>query len=383
MNIKIQYRTDAVVIPGQVSKVVQRATKNDLRVLLAVCADRNLCAAAEGKDYRTAIAAAAGCTEAQVEASIAFWRGAGILDLEEDEATESDTEDETSVVSEKMARTRSPKSNISPEPETTKTEKAQETPKTKAATAKSDKTAPRGELPRYTTEQLADLLEQRHEAAAFIDEAQRIWGKIFNTHEVNVLLGLVDYLGLDWEYVLTLLAYSAAAQEKRGIHKSLRYLESTAFGFYDEGIRTLAELQEKIKQMEAMAEVEGQLRTLFGMGARALTPKEKKCFSTWLYEYRYGMEIIQLAYDVTVDAKGSPNLNYMNSVLANWNRDDLRTPEAVKAAQEAFRAEQEKTRTGGKGKPPAPTGSFDTDDFFSAAVRRSFGEDFDPDTSDS
>ena len=127
-----------------------------------------------------------------------------------------------------------------------------------------------------------------------------------------------------------------------------------------------------------MAEVEGQLRTLFGMGARALTPKEKKCFSTWLYEYRYGMEIIRLAYDVTVDAKGSPNMSYMNSVLANWNRDGLRTPEAVQSAQAAFHAEQEKTRTGGKGKTTAPTGSFDTDDFFSAAVRRSFGEDFDP-----
>ncbi len=377
MNIKIQYRTDAVVLPGQVTKVIQRATKNDLRVLLALCADRRLCITVEGEDYRAAIAAAAGCTEAQVEASVAFWRGAGILDLEEEEIleTEADATAETPAVAEKTPRATPPRVADTPsiEDATSGNKPATE----KSAVGKTAKPAPHAALPRYTTEQLADLLEQRHEAAAFIDEAQRIWGKIFNTHEVNVLLGLVDYLGLDWEYVLTLLAYCAAAHEKRGIHKSLRYLESTAFGFYDEGVRTLAELQERLKQIEAMAEVEGQLRTLFGMGARALTPKEKKCFSTWLYEYRYGMDIIKLAYDVTVDAKGSPNLSYMNSVLANWNRDGLRTPEAVKAAQEAFHAEQEKARTGGKGKPPAPTGSFDTDDFFSAAVRRSFGDDFD------
>ena len=83
MNIKIQYRTDAVVLPGQVAKVIQRATKNDLRVLFAVCADRALWAVDE-RGW-SAVAAAAGCTEAQAEASIAFWRGAGILDLEEDD----------------------------------------------------------------------------------------------------------------------------------------------------------------------------------------------------------------------------------------------------------------------------------------------------------
>ena len=383
MKITIQYRTDAVVIPGQVAKVVQRATKNDLRVLLAVCADRALCITTDGDGRWSAVAAAAGCTEAQAEASISFWRGAGILDLEEDDALEPDTTEDTLAVTAKTLRTRASRSPSTDEADVPKTEDIRETAKAKTSAGKTDKPAPRGELPRYTTEQLADLLEQRREAAAFIDEGQRIWGKIFNTHEVNVLLGLVDYLGLDWEYVLTLLAYCAKAQEKRGIHKSLRYLESTAFHFYDEGVRTLLELQERLKQIETMAEVEGQLRTLFGMGARALTPKEKKCFSTWLYEYRFGMEIIKLAYDVTVDAKGSPNLSYMNSVLANWNRDDLRTPEAVQAAQEAFHAEQDKTRTGGKGKISTPTGSFDTDDFFSAAVRRSFGEDFDPATPDS
>ena len=252
MKITIQYRTDAVVIPGQVAKVIQRATKNDLRVLLAVCADRRLCTPEEGEDYRVSIAAAAGCTEAQAEASIAFWRGAGILDLEEDEIVENNTEGDAPAVTGKTSAAQPQAPREADVPKTDN--KSHATDKNK--NAKAAKPASQAALPRYTTEQLADLLEQRREAAAFIDEGQRIWGKIFNTHEVNVLLGLVDYLGLDWEYVLTLLAYCANAQEKRGIHKSLRYLESTAFGLYDEGVRTLAELQEKLKQIEAMAEVE-------------------------------------------------------------------------------------------------------------------------------
>jgi DnaD/phage-associated family protein len=132
-----------------------------------------------------------------------------------------------------------------------------------------------------------------------------------------------------------------------------------------------------------MAEVEGQLRTLFGMGDRALTPQEKKYFSAWIHEFGYGMDVIRKAYDITVDTKGTPKMSYMNSILANWNRDGLRTLPEIEAAQTAFNEAREKERgTGkGKGKNPAESagqGTFDTEDFFEAAVRRSLGDDFDP-----
>ena len=89
----------------------------------------------------------------------------------------------------------------------------------------------------------------------------------------------------------------------------------------------------------------------------------------------FDIDIIKLAYNVTVDAKGSPSIAYVNSVLANWNRDGLRTADAIEKAQEEFKAAKNKT---GKKSGDSESGSFDTDDFFNAALRRSFGEDFKP-----
>ena len=119
---------------------------------------------------------------------------------------------------------------------------------------------------------------------------------------------------------------------------------------------------------------------MFGMGDRALTPAEKKKFSTWLYEYQYGLDVITRAFEVTVDAKGSPNLKYMDAVLANWNRDGLRTLEDIEASEARFQAQKAEKLN----KKPASDGqgSFNTDDFFAAAVRRSLGDDFDPDKKD-
>jgi DnaD/phage-associated family protein len=114
------------------------------------------------------------------------------------------------------------------------------------------------------------------------------------------------------------------------------------------------------------------------MGDRTLTPQEKKYFSTWIYEFGYDMDIIRKAYEITVDTKGSPKMSYMNSVLANWNRDGLRTLEQIEEAQTAFNESKKKERGEKVQGTSAPQGTFDTEDFFEAAVRRSLGDDFDP-----
>ncbi len=364
-DIAIQYNTSVVVLPGKAMEVLDRAGAEDLRVLLALCADSSLCRECDAHGWSQRVAERAGCDPESVTAAVAFWRGAGVLSAEKTRKSKP-----APASAEKAETVETAEKPMTAQPER---EDAQGTAQPAAQTS-TRKVARAAELPRYTSEELAALLEERQDTDIFINECQRVWGKIFNTHEVNVMLGLVDYLGLEYDYVLSLLVYCAGSQERRGIQRSLRYVEKTAFSLYDEGVHTVAALNERIKQMEQMAEVEGQLRTLFGMGARALTPKEKKCFSAWLYDYGYGMEIIRLAYDVTVDAKGAPNVSYMNSVLANWYKDGLRTPEDVAKAQanykKASKVDSRKVDDGSKGI------SFDTEDFFAAAVRRSLGEDF-------
>ena len=364
MNIQIQYGTAVAAIPTAALGVMERATKNDFKVLLILCAESDLLSGDSLGECARQIASRLGCTPAQVEASLSFWRGTGILNVVDQEIKPATVaEDATAPSASTVEASRRSRSEAG--------KRETETPPAHAPRAASG-------LPHYTSAELADLLEARKEASSYLDECQNVWGRMFNVHEHNIILGLTDYLGLEWEYVLTLLAFCGAEQDKRGIKRSLRYVENSAFHFYDEGVTDLPSLQEKIRRIEQMEEVEAQLRRMFGMGERALTPTEKKKFSTWLYEYRYGMDIITRAFEVTVDTKGSPNLKYMDAVLANWNRDGLRTIADVEACEARFQAEKA-AKAAGK-KIPENKGSFNTDDFFAAAVRRSLGEDFDPDS---
>lgn len=360
-HLKIKYDTSVVVLPGRALEVIDRASREDMKVLFALCASRDLCRNYDDEGFFARLSEVVGCDEGTVRASLAFWRGTGLIDLES------------------VGKTRTEKKKAQPEQIQQPSAAPESAPKPPTPQEEPEKTAklrPKSELPHYTADQLTALFEAHEETHQWLLECQRIFGKVFNTMEVNTILGFVDYLGLEWEYVLGLLSYYVSAQERRGLPRSIRGAEKMAFDFYDRGVLTVSALHEEIDRMETYYESEGKLRTLFGMGERTLTPKEKKCFSTWLYEFGYGIDVIRMAYEVTVDVKGTPNISYMNSVLANWHKDDLRTPDAIRAANEAHKAERSARGDEKKKKNDKQAdGSFDTDDFFAAAVRRSFGDD--------
>ena len=81
--------------------------------------------------------------------------------------------------------------------------------------------------------------------------------------------------------------------------------------------------------------------------------------------YGYGEDIIRRAYEITVGAINEPSLPYANSILERWHSDGLDTAAQIDAKLDA---EREK-----KGQTPRE-GSFDTDDFFEAALRRSYSD---------
>jgi DnaD/phage-associated family protein len=239
---------------------------------------------------------------------------------------------------------------------------AVQTEKVEAKTVDKEKRIPKkvlqktDEAPRYNTEELSVILEKRSDVSHLIDECQQIVGKMFNTHEINILLGLVDYFALGWDYVLELLEYCA----KIGKH-SIHYVEKTAIAFMNDDINTVDALKEKIAELEIIYSNENIVRRLFGMKARALTAKEKKCIGNWFGKFGYGEDIITKAYEMTVAAINEPSVAYANAILERWFSEGFKTVEEIdKAAAE-------------KAESSSPEeGSFDTDDFFEAALQRSY-----------
>ncbi len=320
MKYKINYGTAVGAFPKNALDIVKRAGADELKVLLFLCS-------CEGNADEKKLVKLTGCKSESVRDALSFWRGAGVIDAADGEvsAVESTEEAKVEAVPEKK-------------------------PEAKKKLQRSE------ELPNYTSKELSDILEQRSDTATLINECQNIMGKIFNVREINVLIGLCDYLTLDTEYIMILLTYCMSIGKK-----NLHFAEKLAFSLYDAGICTSEELSEELRRRELAQSAEGRIRTLFGIGERAFTSKEKKMITAWIGEMGFPIEIIERAYEATADATGKGSIPYANSILERWYSEGLRTLEDIEASIAQRKGEKSE-------------GSFNTDDFFDAAIKRALGE---------
>ena len=243
-------------------------------------------------------------------------------------------------------------------------------PAAKSAEKMTPKRAEVSELPKYTTEELTEILERRRELTLLIDEAQNALGKIFNQIEIRQLVALSEGLGLEDEYILLLFAFCRAREKN-----SIRYAEKMAISLYDAGITTADALTVRLHELEMAETAEGQIKRLFGF-SRSLTGKEKGFVADWTAKFGFAADMIEKAYEFAVEATANPNLNYLNSILTRWFEDGIKTPEDADRDREARKAATEGTRQKPAKTPPTPAKatSFDVDDFFAAAIEKGYGE---------
>lgn len=318
--MKLNFGQEVLVLPASVLSHLDAATPEQLRVLLWLASDPSL--ATKHKQ----LAKLAACDTTATRTAIDFWCSCGLLG----EVGESAVPAMATVSTDAPAKKKLQRAD---------------------------------ELPNYTSTELAELLEARASVRVLIDEAQRILGKMFNPSDVNIMVGMLDYLGMNEECILLLLAHC-----KKIGKSNLRSIEKYAYALIDKGVNDVESMEAEICTMEAMYTFEGEVRALFGMKSRALTSKESKMLSAWL-SFGYDINIVRMAYEITVNATGEPSLPYTNAILEKWNANAWKTADEIEAG---MNAEREK-REGNTAKKELGN-SFDTDDFFEAALQRGFRE---------
>lgn len=324
MANKLLYGDEPLVLPSLSAQEILSANATALRLLVLLARDRSLGAASLNE-----LADRLDTSPTKTREALSALTSLGVLS--------------TDLLAEKHTKV-PPSAN----------QKEHVDPKTDA-TAKKTKVS---ELPSYTDAEFSALLEKRRELTDLITEAQNTLGKIFNINETKILVSISEEFGFDEEFLLVLLDFC-----RRNDRKSLRYIEKLATSLYDENIRTTEALTEHLHRREALESAQSRIRSIFGIGSRALTSKEKDFIAKWTETYGFDFPMIEKAYEITVNATSKPSLSYANKILESWYSEGLKTPDEVDATQAKKSGER-------------PSGmSFDVDEFFKAALDRSYRDE--------
>lgn len=179
---------------------------------------------------------------------------------------------------------------------------------------------------------VARMLSTDSELAALMEEAQMILGKTLSSGDAATLLMLRDTYGVPAEVLIMIIQYCASV-DKGNMHA----VEKEAINWSDEGIVTMEQADEKIKDLTERREAWNRVSRVFGFkNVGSPTRKQLEFASRWVAEWKFSDEMLREAYERCVDAKGMYDLNYINGILSNWhkskifNMDELRSADAAR-----------------------------------------------------
>lgn len=203
-------------------------------------------------------------------------------------------------------------------------------PADKPATAEP-KLVPAAELPQYTAEDIASRMLSDGPMQTVRREAERLYGRKLTTPEMNMLLGLRDYLGLPADVLMELIHYvfqEYRAERGHAGTPTMRRIEKEAYAWADQEIHTTAQAEEYLQRRQARQELAQQVLQVLQIHDRAPSRTERSYIASWL-DMGFGCDAIAEAYDRTVVATGARKWAYLNRILMSWHEKGLHTPEEI------------------------------------------------------
>ena len=207
-------------------------------------------------------------------------------------------------------------------------------------------------VPSYSGAQINKFISENKRIASLFDACQQIMGKSFSPIDFNNVIYLKDYFKFSDDYIMLLIAH-CVENEKSG----WAYIRKTAKNLYEEGIDTYSELERHFADRKNRASLEYKIRSAFGIGARELSKREREKFDLWI-SADISEELVKKAYDITVNNTSKPSVAYASKIIENWISLGYKTLEEIEASEDSRRAKMSAS-------------TFETDDFFEAALERS------------
>ena len=153
-------------------------------------------------------------------------------------------------------------------------------------------------------------------------------GKPLSQTELNTLFYFYDRLHFPVDLIEYLLEYCVSNNKK-----SMRYIETVAISWYEQGIDTIDKAKEAMviynKNYYAVMKA-------FGISNRNPGPAEAAFIKKWLEEYCFDLAIILEACNRTIAAISQPSFPYADSILARWKKSQVHTLDDVKSLDSQF-----------------------------------------------
>lgn len=190
----------------------------------------------------------------------------------------------------------------------------------------------------------ASFIESKQEDEDFgnlLYQTEIYFGKPLTQTDINTLLYIYEELSFSPDLLEYLVEYCVSIGKK-----SCRYIEAVAIEWYKNKITQVEDAKVASKNYNSI--YVAVLKQL-GIPRRVPTPAETAFIDTWYNTYSFNKNIIIEACKRAIAARPqSANFNYVNGILENWYKQNVRKLSDIEALDKKWEEEKKQKATSGK-----------------------------------
>lgn len=171
--------------------------------------------------------------------------------------------------------------------------------------------------------EIVERIRSSEQIKNLFEMAENSLGRMLNNTEQSSLVWIHEYLGLNIDVILMLVQYLASIGKG-----NMAYIEKVAFDWRDKNINTLREAQNEIQRIQQFSAYENKILALLGINTHP-SSNQHEIMNKW-YDMRISIELIECAYDRTMDSIGKMSFPYMNSIIMTWHSKKITNIAEVK-----------------------------------------------------
>ena len=168
-------------------------------------------------------------------------------------------------------------------------------------------------------------------------------------------INLVENYGFPVASILMLVQYC----ENIG-KSSIRYVESIAENWFEQDITSYRQVEAEIIKLMKSHKTENKIAKIFGLTTN-LTKKQKEYINSWT-DLGFDTDMIQLAYEKSVDQINKLSFPYINKIITSWASEKIFTIDEVNIHD--VKAKKNNSKKKGKEKEH----SYDLDEFYEFTI---------------
>ncbi|MCH5199425.1 MAG: DnaD domain protein [Oscillospiraceae bacterium] len=269
------------------------ARGNDLKVLLYLL--RNAGAEFDVKE----IAEYLSITEEQVEESASFWKQRGIIDFNES----GELVPSKAKMSSNVKKTTNKASSDSVLDSVRKIE--------------LDRT------PDFTPKEIASTVRGNEKADYLFKHCEMLYGRPLKHNEQRTLMIILEDACLPVEVAMVLIDYCFSVNKA-----TPAYMRAVALDWVDTGIITIDKAEEKAAELKNLDNAIIRFKKMFEVTS-AFSKQQKECIDKWVNVFGFSDEMVNEAYQITLNATGKLAFQYMNKILEGWHANGITTVEQL------------------------------------------------------